>query len=597
MTASVGWMGEVSEEKPLAALSVERVRADVERIGAEIPTRLAGSENGKRMAEYSRDALRAEGISAALEEFPGLVSFPHQGELQVMAPREIAIEANTLGHSLPTLSEGVSGLIIDTRSGAEADFSGQDPIGRIALSELSYHPARHEKQRIAARLGAIGCVMMNWGPPDNAALPFGSVKSAWGNPTPENFRTQMPTVPCVGISRSAGLALREMIAQGPVRVRLRANVENGWRPVHVTIGEVQPDGAEDFAVVGGHQDSWPGPQATDNAAGSAVMLELARIFHRHRDQLRRGLVFGFWTAHETGTMVGSTHFVDRNWDRLREHAVAYLQIDQPGIAGTTVWDSRSNVELRRFHQAVEKRLASGYAPSWRRAVKNGDSSFFGIGVPMVQGLGTFTPNELKASAMATLGWWHHSTENTIDKLDWERMAVHLRVYAGWLWEICTAPVLPFEFVSVADQFVERLTVLQSAGVRVGLDVALNRAEEFRSAATKLDAVAEMWRGRYAADETDMGPARLLNGCLKRLSRILLPLASTSIGTYGQDPYGDTAQTTVLPALFDLPLLLRSEVDDEQRYLLETKFVRERNRLVDGLSDSRRLAEETLRRLS
>ena len=38
---------------------------------------------------------------------------------------------------------------------------------------VSYHPARHEKQRISAIMGATGCVMMNWGHPENTAVPFG----------------------------------------------------------------------------------------------------------------------------------------------------------------------------------------------------------------------------------------------------------------------------------------------------------------------------------------------------------------------------------------------------------------------------------------
>ena len=198
-------------------------------------------------------------------------------------------------------------------------------------------------------------------------------------------------------------------------------------------------------MVGGHQDSWPGPQATDNAAGNACILELARVFQQHRDKLRRGLVAGFWTGHETGTMIGSSWFVDRNWDRLREHAVAYLQIDQPACAGTTRWSAASNVELKRFHQGVEKRILGSRPSAWRRAVKNGDASFFGLGVPMLAAQGAFTEEELKKTALANLGWWHHSVENTIDKLDFTFMADHLRVYAAYLWELCTAAVLPFEY--------------------------------------------------------------------------------------------------------------------------------------------------------
>lgn len=585
----------MSEADILASLSVDRVRADIERITTEIPSRLAGSANGRRMAEYSRDGLLAAGASAELHEFPGLVSFPERADLLVLAPREIAIEANTLGHSVATLPEGLTGELIDTYTGSEKELGAQDPTGKILLSELSYHPARHEKQRLAALHGAAGCIMMNWGHPENEALPFGSVKPAWGNPTPDTLKSEMATLPCIGIARSAGLALREMIQQGPVRVRMRANVENGWRPVQITVGEVKAPAGEDFVVVGGHQDSWPGPQATDNAAGSAVILEMARVFQQHREKLRRGLVLGFWTGHETGTMVGSTWYVDRHWDRLRRNAVAYLQIDQPGIVGTTAWDSRSNSELRRFHQAVEARLGEGYAPAWRRAVRTGDSSFFGLGVPMMQGQGTFTEAELKASAMATLGWWHHSVENTIDKLDWPRMAVHLRVYAAWLWELCTADILPFDFTAVAGEFAQRLGQLAPAGGEIGLPGAVERAAAFQAAAARLDGATAAWRARYAGGHADPATADRLNACLKGLSRLLLPVASTSKGAYAHDPYGLTAQGSMLPSLFELPQL--AGLQGEARWTLETQLVRERNRVADALGDAAALIDATLAELA
>jgi hypothetical protein len=137
-------------EEIRSQLSVERVRADVEHITTQIPSRLAGSENGRRMAEYSLQVLSAAGVAARLHEMPGLVSFPERGELQVLGDNEVAIEANTLGHSVPTSAEGLSGELMDVRSGSFEDYDGRDATGKITMSELSYHPARHEKQRIAA---------------------------------------------------------------------------------------------------------------------------------------------------------------------------------------------------------------------------------------------------------------------------------------------------------------------------------------------------------------------------------------------------------------------------------------------------------------
>ena len=110
--------------------------------------------------------------------------------MRVLAPVELSIEANTLGHSLPTLPDGISAELIDVASGAFGEYEGRDATGKITLSELSYHPARHEKQRISAIMGATGCVMMNWGHPENTAVPFGSVKPVWGNPTPETYKTR-----------------------------------------------------------------------------------------------------------------------------------------------------------------------------------------------------------------------------------------------------------------------------------------------------------------------------------------------------------------------------------------------------------------------
>jgi len=446
----------MSRQDIIREVSAENVRRHVEHITTAIPSRLAGSPNARRMADYSFKVLHEAGAEARIQELPGLVSFPEKGELRIVAPREISIEANTLGHSVPTLPDGIIGELMDVASGAFDAYEGRDATGKITLSELSYSPARHEKQRISGLMGAIGCVMMNWGHPGNTAVPFGSVKPAWGNPTPDALKTEMPTLPCVGIARTAGLQLREMLKAGPVRVWFRANVENGWRPVQITLGEFKSPRSDEFVLVGGHQDSWEGPQATDNAAGNACLMELARVFGKHRDELRRGLLFGFWTGHETGTMVGSSWFADHEWDRLRQNAVGYVQIDQPGCVGTSEWRTSSNVELRRMHQAVEHEMLGGRPIHWHRAAKNGDSSFFGLGIPMIAGEAAFTRAELEATALASLGWWHHSIENTIDKLDWTSMQDHLRVYAGWIWEMATAPVLPFEFVSVADQFIERL---------------------------------------------------------------------------------------------------------------------------------------------
>ncbi len=62
----------------IGGVSAGNVRKHVEHITAQIPSRLAGSENGRRMAEYSLQVLCDTGLPAEMHETLGLVSFPER---------------------------------------------------------------------------------------------------------------------------------------------------------------------------------------------------------------------------------------------------------------------------------------------------------------------------------------------------------------------------------------------------------------------------------------------------------------------------------------------------------------------------------------
>jgi len=184
----------MSEQQILSELSVDNIRKHVRYIVDTLPSRLGGTPNAARMAEYSAAQLRSVGVASRIETFPGLVSFPREAELTIQAPEQKPIPANTFGHSVETPPGGVSGELVYVGSGHFSDYEGKDVAGKITLSELSYSPGRHEKQRIAALMGSTAQIMRNWGHPENKSLPLGSVKPAWGNPTPETIKTEMPTI-------------------------------------------------------------------------------------------------------------------------------------------------------------------------------------------------------------------------------------------------------------------------------------------------------------------------------------------------------------------------------------------------------------------
>src|SRR5207247_7095918 len=101
------------------------------------------------------------------------------------------------------------------------------------------------------------------------------------------------------------------------------------------VGEIPGrDKSDEVVMVGAHFDSWhTGTGATDNAAGSAVMMEAMRILKAAGLPLRRTVRIALWTGEEDG-ILGSRayvtqHFADRADMKLKpdhERLSAYFNV-------------------------------------------------------------------------------------------------------------------------------------------------------------------------------------------------------------------------------------------------------------------------------
>jgi len=125
-----------------------------------------------------------------------------------------------------------------------------------------------------------------------------------------------------------------------VPVELEVNVENKFYDDDLNsfniIGEIRgTDKADEVVMLGAHFDSWhTGTGATDNAVGSAIMLEAMRILKATGLPLRRTVRVALWTGEEQG-LYGSAayvrdHFAVRRTMELKpDHAKmsVYLNVD------------------------------------------------------------------------------------------------------------------------------------------------------------------------------------------------------------------------------------------------------------------------------
>ena len=91
-----------------------------------------------------------------------------------------------------------------------------------------------------------------------------------------------------------------------------------------------------------------------------------------------------------------------------------------------------------------------------------------------------------------------------------------------------------------------------------------------------------------------GKVEAINRALIKLCRVIAPAFRSVAGSYGQDPYGYTALTKPLPRLYDISRkLIELSPNKNEYHLYKTKFLRERNVLIDSLANANEIIEVTL----
>lgn len=573
-------------------LDISRAVEHVKWLCENIPQRLAGSEDERRAVEYFSKALRSYGVDTKVDEFDGLVSFPGASSLTVIAPEPFEVMTQTYAQIQSTPPEGIEAELIYIERGIEEDFEGLDVRGKIMLTSLGSPPWRPEKVRVAMKNGVAGQIQINTGPKSSTLLPMGTVKAVWGNPTPSNY-ADMPTIPVVGISAENGERLKAMCAKGPVRVRMVARAEREWRMLQQPVGWLQGQ-SDEFMLVVGHFDSWGGG-CTCNAVGNGALLELARVFAKHKQNMERSIMFCMFTGHETGMSAGSSYLVDKHWDDL-DRAVACTIIDSVGLQGGTTLLSRNTPEIMTFLKAIEKQNLTKKTEHIH-AQRVGDHTFYGVGIPTIFALSVSDEAAACARSKAgenwglSLGWWYHSVEDTFDKMDKNVLLEDITAQAAYIAGFCNTKVPPYEYVSVCEMIRERLQEVNSKASHVlPLDDLIEEVESITPLARVLCEKVE----QANSGQMDQDTVMLLSECQKGVAKAMIPVLKTLGGRYAQDPYGLMATQRLLPGLEILADAARRKTDDIKYKLNFTQAMRERNRIADAIRYAHKMIADTIK---
>jgi hypothetical protein len=191
---------------------------------------------------------------------------------------------------------------------------------------------------------------------------------------------------------------------------------------------------DEIVMLGAHFDSWhAGTGATDNAAGSAVMLEALRILSAAGVPLRRTVRLALWTGEEQG-LLGSRayvreHFGTRDSTGLRakpayEKFSAYYNMDNGSGAMRGVWAQGNDAVRPIFQQWIEPLRDLGMRVTTIRNTGSTDHvAFDGVGLPGFQ----FIQDPLEYGTFT-----HHSNQDQFDRLQEDDLKKNAVIVASFV---------------------------------------------------------------------------------------------------------------------------------------------------------------------
>lgn len=560
-------------KKMLDEVSRSEMQKTINWLVENTPYRLAGSDDEKRAAEYVTQRMQDYGLDVVNEEFYTYNSDPQYSKVEVLEPESMTIDSLPCAHIRSTSPDGDVFELVYVGNGSFDSYEGLDVKGKMVLVEVSYAPPVPEKARIAYEMGAAGIVCMNWGN-DEEVICHRGLKAVWGNPTEETFG-KIPDIVGVGITRLAGLKLKEMCLSGKtVRIKVTAIATKEWSKVHQPKGVLRGNGTSDeFLLVCSHLDAWK-PGVTCNATGNATTLEICRIFAKYREKLNRDVYFVFWNGHEIAEAAGSTWFVDKYWDLLTKKCICYMHIDSTGVGQTKIFEIKASGELLEFSKKNYLELEGKKDIRSMPLKKIGDQSFMGIGVPSVTQRTSFTQEDMDKAHGATLGWWNHTKEDGPDKCDIGILETDTKLTLSLLYKLASAEILPYEY---DDNFAELEKKVAAAaelcGERLDMSELIANLREARERIGRIQSKKESYKGEKA---------QIYNRFVKNVSHLLTDVFQTYADKYQQDSYGHTRLSSPIPLFADIPRLLELQEDSMEYGMVLTQLIKNRNRISDAL---------------
>ncbi|WP_053591827.1 M28 family peptidase [Bacillus sp. FJAT-22090] len=354
--------------------------------------RVAGTAQENEAVAYIKKQFESYGYESEVQSFhfnsytpPQTLALSVKGYSQRLQP--IAFEYSVNGD--------ISGEIVAAGLGKMEDLNKLNLKGKIALiqrGEITFA----DKISNATAKGAIGVIIYN--------QESDTINASLGDAT-------KTSVPAVFLTKEEGDDLISHLKKNPGSIG-QLNIKGAsfnQNTSHNVIAIKKPvklnNSTNNIIVIGAHHDSVAGaPGANDDASGTAMTLELARVLKNiSSDTEIRFVTFG---AEELG-LLGSSHYVESLSEDEKNRIVANFNLDMVGSknAGNLILqtiDGKPNLVTDLSQEASEK--LNGEPTPFNQGERSDHVSFAEAGIPAA--LFIHHPTEE----------WYHTPQDTIDKI-------------------------------------------------------------------------------------------------------------------------------------------------------------------------------------
>lgn len=358
----------------------------------DIGDRMAGSEGERDAAAATSGALAAQGArNTERREF----------EIQGWRRGAASIDTQHTAHSciaLPRSPSGaVEGRLVDLGHGLPAAIDAADVEGQVVMvasdvpSWADRFVHRREKYYHAVAAGAAGFVFRNH--IEGGLAPTGSV----GTET-----APIGAIPAVGVSKEVGARLART-ADGDA-VTLRVDCETPKTTSQNVHADVGPE-TDQAVLLTCHVDAHDIAEgAVDNAAGTAMLVELTRALRDRASELETRVHLLGFGAEEVGLVGSSLDATERAPERIR----AVVNLDGVVRARTLKLLTNGFEALEQPARVAAGRFDHPVSVVPRMSPHSDHWPYVARGVP-----GYHVKSETTTAGRG----WGHTAADTIDKLD------------------------------------------------------------------------------------------------------------------------------------------------------------------------------------